>query len=51
MMAKPRDPDPAILRDLSLSPEGAYAGLREDTLSSLWDDLRAARAEARSLFR
>jgi putative nucleotidyltransferase with HDIG domain len=51
MMAKPREVDRVTLRNLALSPDGVYAGLHEETLISLWDDLRAARAEARSLFR
>jgi putative nucleotidyltransferase with HDIG domain len=51
MMAQPRDPDSVALRNLSLSPDGVYAGLHENMMTDLWDDLRAARAEARSLFR
>jgi putative nucleotidyltransferase with HDIG domain len=51
MMAQPRDPDSVTLRNLALSPDGVYASLHENMISELWDDLRAARAEARSLFR
>ncbi len=51
MMAKPNDPDPVLLRNLALSPDGVYAGLHETMMIEVWDDLRAARAEARSLFR
>jgi hypothetical protein len=51
LLAQPQDPDPIVLKKLALSPDGVYAGFGEDTLSDLWDDLRTARAEARSLFR
>lgn len=51
MMAQSREPDVEALRILSLSPDGVYAGLHENTMASLWDDLRDARTEARSLFR
>jgi putative nucleotidyltransferase with HDIG domain len=51
MMAQPRDPGPVTLRNLATSPDGVYAGLHENMVADLWDDLRAARAEARSLFR
>lgn len=51
MMAQPRDPGPVTLRNLATSPDGVYAGLHENMVAELWDDLRAARAEARSLFR
>jgi putative nucleotidyltransferase with HDIG domain len=51
MMARSCDPDLPALRNLSLSPDGVYAGLQENMMIELWDDLRAARAETRSLFR
>lgn len=51
MMTKPVDPDPVTLRKLALSPDGMYVGLDETMMIEMWDDLRAARSEARSLFR
>jgi putative nucleotidyltransferase with HDIG domain len=51
LLAQPQNPDPIVLKNLARSPDGAHAGFGEDTLNELWDDLRTARAEARSLFR
>jgi putative nucleotidyltransferase with HDIG domain len=51
MMATPGDPAPPTLRNLALSPDGVYAGLDETMMIEMWDDLRAARTEAQSLFR
>jgi len=51
LLSQPQDPDPIVLKTLALSPDGAHAGFGEDTLIDLWEDLRTARAEARSLFR
>jgi hypothetical protein len=51
ILARPDGPDPVTLRNLALSPDGVYVGLDENMMIEAWDDLRAARAEARSLFR
>jgi putative nucleotidyltransferase with HDIG domain len=51
LLSQPQDPDPSVLKRLALSPDGAHAGFGEDSLIDLWEDLRTARAEARSLFR
>jgi putative nucleotidyltransferase with HDIG domain len=51
LLSQARDPEPTVLKNLALSPDGVHAGLGEDTLIDLWEDLRTARAEARSLFR
>jgi putative nucleotidyltransferase with HDIG domain len=51
LLAQPQDPDPAALRKLALTPDGTRSGFAEETLIDLWDDLRAARSEAHSLFK
>jgi HD-like signal output (HDOD) protein len=51
LLARSQDPSPGELKSFALSPDGMRAGFQEDTLIELWDDLRAARAEAHTLFK
>jgi putative nucleotidyltransferase with HDIG domain len=51
LLQQQQDADSLQVQKLARSPDGTRAGLSEETLSEMWDDLRTVRREALAVFK